>query len=839
MQQTTKRAYAGLEDYSLAHNAPLEAWTKAGWKAQIVQRRNRPALEFTTASGPRWRFIDGAKPTYDQNPGYKACWYGLARAVKMGGPLFECNGAASTVPAQHRGVAAFSVQGGEGIALRDYLITDLKATLYTGIIYVAYDCDETGRKAAVKRVQEYRKAGFQAEALDLALDIEGGDLADFVALHDNPAQSLMNCKRLLIPATEDKPKRTLPYTGPESDNMAIAAAALAVLHSSRREDQSDWYQVGMAIKDGCAEAGWSLFDNWSQGSDRYNARENRNRWKSFKVGTGIKFATLIALANQDYGSNAWNPSVKPKATGGEHTIPLPAYRWAGGLPDAVRAALNLYAPVGTSAVLNLWVDAIACELLSPDEPVDVPYLKCIFEALGSQMSQGTIRSVANPVSVQFGQKMAHYSISILYLDSGSNTKWARILPNCSPCQNPLLAGRKANLFTLKSPDQIIADISKLAVLPILEKAFPADSSLIAPVHTAFLEDLDCAPEDAERLADELDERYGDILKAQPGFKQAMNQARREFRRLQSSLSSTKSSTVPTTYSTASEFTALFARALIAGEGGQTQYSREVLCARIGTTDKMLPTVFKRAGLVMLKHQMVDVPLANIVAVKALPDQWSAEHKGFPVALVSSRKPEKAFSLHTTREKRVAWAEIELSAGATIAVRYRQANRQVLAERAEPETLPVENRTTVVTQLAIVTTWLRYVRQVIAAWALRVLTAWEHFAQLVSMFVKWVRRDRVRGPRKPKPKTYAEKWLGNLAGAVLPNEATKDGLVNKDGEFLDPIPKNMIGVLVDPPEVIPKTDEPPPIWRDLDDLLVDMVAAGGVIVEVIEYHAEAA
>ena len=87
-----------------------------GWK--VVIHDGRPAIEFATTNGPRWRFTDGDKPKYDQRVGYAPCWYGLQRAVKIAAKaewnvLIDCNGAASTIAAQYHGIPAFSLQSGE------------------------------------------------------------------------------------------------------------------------------------------------------------------------------------------------------------------------------------------------------------------------------------------------------------------------------------------------------------------------------------------------------------------------------------------------------------------------------------------------------------------------------------------------------------------------------------------------------------------------------------------------------------------------------------------------------------------------------------------------------
>ena len=87
----------------------------AQWKEASFAGRN--ALEFPTHGGKRYRFLDGNKPYYMSEKGYKKCWYGMnANALKRlsdGQPLVIANGEISVVAAQHHGLAAVCVTSGE------------------------------------------------------------------------------------------------------------------------------------------------------------------------------------------------------------------------------------------------------------------------------------------------------------------------------------------------------------------------------------------------------------------------------------------------------------------------------------------------------------------------------------------------------------------------------------------------------------------------------------------------------------------------------------------------------------------------------------------------------
>lgn len=203
---STKRAYAGIEDYAAAHGITADVLRKAGWHETIYQ--GRPALAFKTATGTRWRFLDEKKPHYTSPKGYQRSWYGLnpstAKKLADGHDLVICNGEISTVVARHYGLAAAAITGGEKGIPAD-LLEELK-TFLGGVndappIIVAMDCDDAGRRAARLVTRQLREAGFIAKPVDLQLS-KGGDLADFCLLHGNGARKQLPMQPVL---TLDEP----------------------------------------------------------------------------------------------------------------------------------------------------------------------------------------------------------------------------------------------------------------------------------------------------------------------------------------------------------------------------------------------------------------------------------------------------------------------------------------------------------------------------------------------------------------------------------------------------------------------------------------------------------
>lgn len=184
----SKSAYADLLDYATRHYVAVEVFEKAGWEA--IEHQGRAALRYPTANGNRIRFI-GDKSDKDnyraEKTGYKACWYGLSKAPTMAYqgslPLVICNGESSTVVAQHFGIPAIATTAGEKATkgLPDDLLAELQGK-WSGQIYIALDCDDTGNKAA-QVIQAQLKNSI---VIDLGLT-DKGDLANFCGLHGDKA----------------------------------------------------------------------------------------------------------------------------------------------------------------------------------------------------------------------------------------------------------------------------------------------------------------------------------------------------------------------------------------------------------------------------------------------------------------------------------------------------------------------------------------------------------------------------------------------------------------------------------------------------------------------------
>ena len=231
---STKRAYKDMSDYAAAHG--VDAADMERWMWRQVTYKGRPALEYPTKTGRRWRFLDGQSPHYISEKGYKSSWYGLSKAivdlVAEGYPLIICNGEISTITAQAHLIPAVCITAGEKNNIPDDLLDALKHEVPSASIIVALDCDETGRRCASGMVDQLRAAGFKARPVDLGLT-DGGDLADFCMLHEGNAASLIHeCPDLQPPAAP----RVLP--APASLNYGLppekiigSGGAWLMLHS--------------------------------------------------------------------------------------------------------------------------------------------------------------------------------------------------------------------------------------------------------------------------------------------------------------------------------------------------------------------------------------------------------------------------------------------------------------------------------------------------------------------------------------------------------------------------------------------------------------------------------
>lgn len=215
--QLTKRPYDNLADYAATHGVSEDVFKAAKWREDTVD--GRPALVYPTTTGERIRFMDGQDPRYKSPAGYKICWYGFRNLLgiqhESGLPVIVCNGEASTVVGQYYGLPVCATTGGEG-SLNQALLDEL-LTLWHGDIVLAYDCDEAGKRAAVKVAGMLYERQRTVTILDLQLST-GGDIADFCAIHKNASAEEIRARI----------KTLAPYEPPDATKIAVESLAQAV-----------------------------------------------------------------------------------------------------------------------------------------------------------------------------------------------------------------------------------------------------------------------------------------------------------------------------------------------------------------------------------------------------------------------------------------------------------------------------------------------------------------------------------------------------------------------------------------------------------------------------------
>lgn len=213
-QVDTPVSYRTLDEYALAHGIPGDRLRAKGW-SDAAQYQGRLALAFKTATGVRWRFLDGQKPKYKSELDYKACWYGLNRALELaresGQPLVLCNGEVSTLAAQYHGVAAVCFTGGGEREIPPDLLAEFNQKRGDIRVLIAQDCDAKGRKGA-----QAQKAQLpDASVIDLGLG-DKGDLADYCKLYGSAAITQLRHLQSVSPAQTT-----------ESVSVALDVSALA------------------------------------------------------------------------------------------------------------------------------------------------------------------------------------------------------------------------------------------------------------------------------------------------------------------------------------------------------------------------------------------------------------------------------------------------------------------------------------------------------------------------------------------------------------------------------------------------------------------------------------
>ncbi|WP_232071136.1 DUF3631 domain-containing protein [Paraburkholderia pallida] len=79
-----------------------------------------------------------------------------------------------------------------------------------------------------------------------------------------------------------------------TDDVSRIEQALACIPADLKRD--DWARIGAALKHELGDAGFDLFDSWSQHGESYNAAAVRSTWRSLSASGGVTINTLFFKA---------------------------------------------------------------------------------------------------------------------------------------------------------------------------------------------------------------------------------------------------------------------------------------------------------------------------------------------------------------------------------------------------------------------------------------------------------------------------------------------------------------------------------------------------------------
>ncbi len=100
---------------------------------------------------------------------------------------------------------------------------------------------------------------------------------------------------------------------PSYDEVASALSYISP------EDRETWVRMAMAVKSALWDDGWSVWDAWSQGSDRYKARDARAVWRSVRAHGAVGVGSLFAEAKR----NGWTGRTRARVAPPRPSAPPP------------------------------------------------------------------------------------------------------------------------------------------------------------------------------------------------------------------------------------------------------------------------------------------------------------------------------------------------------------------------------------------------------------------------------------------------------------------------------------------------------------------------------------
>jgi len=604
-----------LITYADKQGAPVEAFLAAGWSPRVVTRvvnnERRPALQFATATGPRWRFVDNRKPKYTSPKDYERCWYGLARAVglaqRLGAPLVICNGEAGTVAAQWHGVPAACITGGETGTIPAALLVELQQA-YSGPLLVAYDCDDTGRGAGPALAAELRAAGYTATALDL-----GGpdkfDLADFCKLHTGGAlAALLDC-----PALPDVAARPVVIQRRETAAPVTSGAV-----NWPAENDLWWQDIVLPAVERAATV--RRGKHFRCINPTHDDRHPSARISHKVDPNGIYVCTCGAHKRDDVATWAGAPDfmdwwkenrralypaqqqpARPAKPAMTSSAPPPNGAWWHAVPDGWRGLLlnAVYMPPSTAPLVEQINRAIIAGLVAADGFTAAELIEA-GAAVGVSLPEKTLRRLL-PLLAEIGFFSQLDYIDIQHQneknpgDGAPDTTGTPIVDPSSYEKNP--GGRPQKRYALRPLADVQAALLARVTLRLVEKEHPGDGekdTTLRPIDAPMLAAVGLGA----RLAEPLAVAQAPLLAAQQGKHAfAAGRVRWQLGSLAAGLESTYSTPLPAGWSDlgkAAQYRAALLQAqIVAGEDNR---SRPEMRRALGVSNTTLSRVLDLAGI---------------------------------------------------------------------------------------------------------------------------------------------------------------------------------------------------------------------------------------------------
>ena len=103
---------------------------------------------------------------------------------------------------------------------------------------------------------------------------------------------------------------SLPFPFAAADERAVIESLLEAIPAAIEHAQ--WFRIAGAIKSSLGDAGYMLFDEWSQGApDKYDPTQSRKTWDGIDTSKGITLGTLVHIG----GQHGWIAADSPRVNG--------------------------------------------------------------------------------------------------------------------------------------------------------------------------------------------------------------------------------------------------------------------------------------------------------------------------------------------------------------------------------------------------------------------------------------------------------------------------------------------------------------------------------------------